>query len=45
MKEKIKRKKKGREMGEYIGKRLKDNYEEDIDIGIFTVHVGNIRPT
>jgi hypothetical protein len=23
----------------------KDNYEEDIDIGIFTVVIGNIRPT
>lgn len=23
----------------------KDNYEEDIDTGIFTVVIGNIRPT
>ena len=32
MKEKIKRKKKGGEMGEYIGKRLKDNYEEEFTV-------------
>ena len=28
-----------------LANRKKDNYEEDIDTGIFTVVIGNIRPT
>ena len=28
-----------------LANREKDNYEEDIDTGIFTVVIGNIRPT